>query len=156
MTANSGVTQHWLSEYLYKKPVHPLILQPTSPHAPSSAVCRHAQRCMASHTVFNLQAVDLFLSSYFMHSNVVCDKCGGSLTFCCFAPQVLFAKPFPEFSCKMNAWATALTCQWLMGPCKVNDVEVDGGKVGAGSLKDWSRAAHHKRCCTKWFGISKC
>eukprot|EP00967_Tisochrysis_lutea_P034176 scaffold40733_cov19-Tisochrysis_lutea.AAC.2 len=35
----------------------------------------------------------------------------------------------PEFACKMNAWATALTCEWLMGPCKVNDVEVDGGKV---------------------------
>lgn len=26
----------------------------------------------------------------------------------------------------MNAWATVLTCQWLMGPCKVIDVEIDG------------------------------
>jgi len=44
--------------------------------------------------------------------------------------KVLFSKPMPEFACKMNAWATALTCEWLMGPCKVNDVEVDGGKLG--------------------------
>lgn len=41
----------------------------------------------------------------------------------------MFSKPFPEFSCRMNAWATALSCQWLMGPSKVNDVEIDGGKV---------------------------
>lgn len=46
--------------------------------------------------------------------------------------KVMFSKPFPEFSCQLNAWATALTCQWLMGPCKVNDVEVDGGQVGKG------------------------
>lgn len=46
--------------------------------------------------------------------------------------KVLFAKPFPELSCKMNALATALTCQWLMGECKVNDVEIDGGKIGQG------------------------
>ncbi|KAF5835917.1 hypothetical protein DUNSADRAFT_6674 [Dunaliella salina] len=44
--------------------------------------------------------------------------------------KVMFSEPMPEFACKMNAWATALTCEWLMGPLKVNDVEVDGGKVG--------------------------
>jgi hypothetical protein len=27
------------------------------------------------------------------------------------------------------AVATALTCQWLVGPCKVNDVELDDGTV---------------------------
>ncbi|GIL64869.1 hypothetical protein Vafri_18715 [Volvox africanus] len=46
--------------------------------------------------------------------------------------KVMFSKPFPEFSCRLNALATALTCQWLMGPCKVNDVEIDGGIVGKG------------------------
>lgn len=46
--------------------------------------------------------------------------------------KVMFSRPFRDFSCRLNALATALTCQWLMGPCKVNDVEVDGGAVGAG------------------------
>lgn len=43
---------------------------------------------------------------------------------------MLFSGPIPEFSCKLNAWATALTCQWLMGPCAVNDIELEDGKVG--------------------------
>jgi hypothetical protein len=47
--------------------------------------------------------------------------------------QVMFSKPLPEFSCKLNALATALTCQWLMGPCKVNDVELDDGTVSSSS-----------------------
>lgn len=46
--------------------------------------------------------------------------------------KVMFSKPLPDFSCRLNALATALTCQWLMGPCKVNDVEVDGGAIGKG------------------------
>ncbi|WIA35590.1 hypothetical protein OEZ86_004011 [Tetradesmus obliquus] len=46
--------------------------------------------------------------------------------------KVMFSTPLPEFSCKLNALATALTCQWLMGPCKVNDVELDDGSVGEG------------------------
>ncbi|PNW77196.1 hypothetical protein CHLRE_10g426350v5 [Chlamydomonas reinhardtii] len=46
--------------------------------------------------------------------------------------KVMFSRPLPEFSCRLNALATAMTCQWLMGPCKVNDVEIDGGKVGTG------------------------
>ncbi|PNH12456.1 hypothetical protein TSOC_000599 [Tetrabaena socialis] len=46
--------------------------------------------------------------------------------------KVMFARPLPELSCRMNALATALTCQWLMGPCKVNDVETDDGTVGEG------------------------
>lgn len=44
--------------------------------------------------------------------------------------QVMFSKPLPALSCRLNAFATALACQWLMGPCKVNDVEIDGGQVG--------------------------
>lgn len=46
--------------------------------------------------------------------------------------KVMFSGPMPELSCRLNAWATAMTCQWLMGPCRVNDVEIDGGKVGQG------------------------
>lgn len=44
----------------------------------------------------------------------------------------MFAGPFPAFSCWLNAWVTALTCQWLMGPSKQNDVEIDGGKTAQG------------------------
>lgn len=43
--------------------------------------------------------------------------------------SVMFAKPFPEFSNKMNAWVTALTCQWLMGPNEVVDYERADGTM---------------------------
>lgn len=43
--------------------------------------------------------------------------------------KVMFAKPMPTLSNVMNAWVTSLTCQWLMGPNTVNDVEIDGGKL---------------------------
>lgn len=43
----------------------------------------------------------------------------------------MFSQPLPEFSCRLNALATAVTCQWLMGPCKVNDIELDDGSVSA-------------------------
>jgi hypothetical protein len=36
---------------------------------------------------------------------------------------VLFSRFLPAFSARLNAWATALTCQWLMGPCQVVDVD---------------------------------
>lgn len=45
--------------------------------------------------------------------------------------KVMFSGPLPGFSCRLNAFATAATCQWLMGACKVNDVEIDGGQVCA-------------------------
>ena len=47
---------------------------------------------------------------------------------CCCPVQVMFAKPLPALSRQLNAWVTALTCQWLMGPCQVNDVELADGK----------------------------
>ena len=46
--------------------------------------------------------------------------------------KIMFAKPLPGLSYKMNALVTSLTCQWLMGPNVVNDVEVDGGSIGKG------------------------
>ena len=38
---------------------------------------------------------------------------------CVMQLQVMFSKPLPALSCRLNAWVTMLTCQWLMGPCKV-------------------------------------
>lgn len=46
--------------------------------------------------------------------------------------KVMFAKPFPDLSCRLNAWATWLTCQWLMGECEINAVDIDGGDVRDG------------------------
>ena len=43
---------------------------------------------------------------------------------------VMFAKPFPRLSYTLNAVATYATCQWLMGPLEINDVEMDDGQVG--------------------------
>ena len=40
----------------------------------------------------------------------------------------MFSKPMPGLSCKLNAFVTALTCQWLMGPCQVNDAEGNDGR----------------------------
>lgn len=45
---------------------------------------------------------------------------------------MMFSRPLPVFSCRLNAWVTALTCQWLMGPCRVNDIELQDGSVLAG------------------------
>eukprot|EP00977_Amphora_coffeiformis_P016203 scaffold4947_cov160-Amphora_coffeaeformis.AAC.3 len=45
---------------------------------------------------------------------------------------VLFSKPFPGFSSRMNAWATGVGGTWLMGECEINDVEIDGGEIGVG------------------------
>jgi hypothetical protein len=46
--------------------------------------------------------------------------------------KVMFARPLPDISCRLNAFATWLTCQWLMGECEINAVEVDGGVVKEG------------------------
>jgi len=39
---------------------------------------------------------------------------------------LLFSGPFPEFSARMNAWATKVGGTWLMGECEVNDIDIDG------------------------------
>ena len=43
---------------------------------------------------------------------------------------ILFSKPFPAFSARMNAWATWWAGTWLMGECEINDCEIDGGGIG--------------------------
>jgi hypothetical protein len=40
--------------------------------------------------------------------------------------QILFSRPFPAFAARMNAWATYVAGTWLMGECRVVDVQVDG------------------------------
>lgn len=37
---------------------------------------------------------------------------------------VMFSKPFPAFSSRLNAWVTVIASQWLMGPSQLNDIEV--------------------------------
>ena len=44
--------------------------------------------------------------------------------------ESLLALFLSQFSSRMNAWATWVAGQWLMGECEINDVEVDGGKEG--------------------------
>mmetsp|Transcript_31127 Transcript_31127/g.75224 ORF Transcript_31127/g.75224 Transcript_31127/m.75224 type:complete len:495 (-) Transcript_31127:1337-2821(-) len=49
---------------------------------------------------------------------------------------VLFARPFPQFSARLNAWATLMGGTWLMGECELNDVVVVvpvGGEEDEGS-----------------------
>ena len=48
----------------------------------------------------------------------------------------MFAGPLPVFSQQLNAAVTAWTCQWLMGPSVVNDVELEGGEVLKVSLEE--------------------
>jgi hypothetical protein len=67
--------------------------------------------------------------------------------------KVMFSRPLPTFSCQLNALATALTCQWLMGPSKVNDVELDDGTVGAGLLACWP-AGGLRWCAACWWCCS--
>jgi len=43
---------------------------------------------------------------------------------------VLFSRPFPGFSSRLNAWATFIAGTWLMGECEINDCEIDGGGIG--------------------------
>lgn len=62
----------------------------------------------------------------------------------------MFSKPLPGLACQMNALATALTCQWLMGKCEVNNVDIDGGKVQTCNTHTCIRAASNAACrpCT--------
>lgn len=56
--------------------------------------------------------------------------------------QAMFSRPLPELSCRLNAFVTALTCTWLMGPCEVNDVETADGKIAKGQGVLVERSAH--------------
>ncbi|CAM9736703.1 unnamed protein product [Chrysoparadoxa australica] len=46
---------------------------------------------------------------------------------------VMFSKPFPGFSNRLNAWVTWWASQWLMGPSELNNVEeTNDGSSGKG------------------------
>ena len=47
--------------------------------------------------------------------------------------QAMFARPLPEFSNRMVAFATQLTSQWLMGPSEVATEERPDGTVVSGT-----------------------
>jgi hypothetical protein len=56
-----------------------------------------------------------------------CDATDAGAMFPSWMPPsyaVLFSKPFPAFSARMNAWATQMAGTWLMGECQVNDIEL--------------------------------
>lgn len=58
-----------------------------------------------------------------------------------------FAKPFPEFSAKMCAWATVVGGTWLMGECTVNDIpEIIDGNGGGGGEDGTNQGVLVKRC----------
>lgn len=42
--------------------------------------------------------------------------------------QAILSANIPGPACKLNAWVTAFTCQWLMGPSQVTDVELKDGE----------------------------
>ena len=46
--------------------------------------------------------------------------------------EVFFAKPFPAFSAKLNAWVTWWAAQWLMGPCSLVDLDDETEHLGDG------------------------
>jgi hypothetical protein len=49
--------------------------------------------------------------------------------------SVLFARPFPGFSAKLNAWVTWWAAQWLMGPCSLQRLDAaELAREGAGGL----------------------
>ena len=41
----------------------------------------------------------------------------------------MFARPFPEFSAKLNAKVTWAAGGWLMGPLELRDLEEESGAV---------------------------
>eukprot|EP00887_Chlorella_sp_A99_P004934 scaffold4.g4934.t1 len=69
---------------------------------------------------------------------------------------VMFARPLPGLSCQLNAWATWLTCQWLMGECEVNDVEIDGGGIGAAHGVLVKRCRYLEECGCASICINSC
>ena len=48
--------------------------------------------------------------------------------------RAIFARPFPVFSLWMNSWVTSFTTRWLMGPSKVQDLELEDGTIGKDQL----------------------
>mmetsp|Transcript_26242 Transcript_26242/g.47618 ORF Transcript_26242/g.47618 Transcript_26242/m.47618 type:complete len:352 (-) Transcript_26242:5-1060(-) len=58
--------------------------------------------------------------------------------------SIMFAKPFPKFSARLNAWATMVAGTWLMGEGEVSDCQVDGDAEG--EFTGISQGLYVKRC----------
>ena len=52
--------------------------------------------------------------------------------------EILFARPFPAFSAKLNAWVTWWAAQWLMGPCHIEGIDSD---TAGADVADWKPVA---------------
>ena len=61
--------------------------------------------------------------------------------------QVMFARPMPGVANILNAFVTKATCEWLMGKCTVNDVELPTGEVRVMMTMPDSRS--HMRLTTR-------
>jgi hypothetical protein len=63
---------------------------------------------------------------------------------------VLFAKPFPRFSARMNARMAKVVGVWLMGESEVNDCEIDDGTIGInqGLLVKRCRYLEESKCAS--------
>lgn len=59
---------------------------------------------------------------------------------------VLFARPFPVFSARLNAFVTWLAAQWLMGRCEIRDIEdpADVARLASGNGR--GQLLHVCRC----------
>lgn len=62
----------------------------------------------------------------------------------------MFAAPFPEFSARMNAYATFVAGQWLMGECELIDSKTDQGieKTNHGVLVKRCRFLEESGCAS--------
>jgi hypothetical protein len=58
----------------------------------------------------------------------------------------MFAKPFPGFSARMNAWATYVFGTWLMGECEINDCKIDGDSTDGDDFSGIQQGLLVKRC----------
>lgn len=67
---------------------------------------------------------------------------------------VLFARPFPAFSAKLNTWVTWLAAQWLMGHCEIRDLTApdDVARLAVGDGK--AQLLHVSRC--RYLEETKC
>lgn len=60
-----------------------------------------------------------------------------------------FARPFPDFSARMCAWATVVGGTWLMGECNQNDVpEMENGGKNQGVLVKRCRFLEESQCAS--------
>ena len=75
---------------------------------------------------------------------------------------VLFSRPLPYASARINAEATALACEWLMGPTEVNDggggsaAGAGGGAAGSSPLGGAGRRTGCKVAYCRYLASTNC